>query len=46
MKEFGNVASIRRKYGVAFVEMTNNFYTHNTINNMQSGKNIITTEVV
>jgi hypothetical protein len=46
MMEFGNVASICMKYGVAFVEMTNNVYTHNTINNMQIGKNIITTEVV
>ena len=46
MKEFGSVSSICMKYGVAFVEMTNNVYTHNTINNMQIGNNIITTEVV
>ena len=46
MKEFGNVSSICMKYGVAYIEMSNNVYTHNTLNNMQLGKNIITTEVV
>jgi len=46
MNEFGKVSSLCMKYGVAFVEMTNNVYTHNTINNMQLGKNIITTEVI
>jgi hypothetical protein len=46
MKDFGNVSSVSMKYGVAYIQMTNNVYTHNTLNCMQMGKNIITTEIV
>ena len=46
MNQFGKVSSLYMKYGVAYLEMTNNVYTHNTINNMQIGKNIIRTEVI
>jgi len=46
MKEFGEVSSLSMKYGVAYIEMSNNVYTHNKKNKMQLGKNIITTEVV
>jgi hypothetical protein len=46
MNQFGKVYSLSIKYGIAYIEMSNNVYTHNTINNMQIGKNIITTEIV
>jgi|ETNvirnome_6_100_1030635.scaffolds.fasta_scaffold00364_1 hypothetical protein len=46
MKQFGDVSSLSMKYGVAYIEITNNLYTHNTLNKMQLGENIITTEVV
>jgi len=46
MNQFGKVSSLCMKYGVAYLEMTNNVYTHNTINNMQIGNNIIRTEVI
>ena len=45
MNQFGKVSSLSLRYGTAYIEMSNNVYTHNTINNMQIGKNIITTEI-
>ena len=46
MNQFGHVNSLSLKYGVAYISMENNIETHNMINNMQLGKNIISTEVV
>jgi hypothetical protein len=46
MNQFGKVSNLVIRHGVAYIEMSDNVYTHNTLNNMQIGKNIITTEVV
>jgi hypothetical protein len=46
MNQFGSVKSLYIKNGVSYIEMTDNVYTHNTLNQMQIGHNIISTEVV
>ena len=46
MNQFGSVKSLYIKNGVSYIEMTDNVYTHNTLNQMQMGHNIISTEVV
>lgn len=46
INQFGDVKSLYIRYGVSFIEMTDNVYTHNTLNQMQIGQNIISTEVV
>ena len=43
---FGKVSSIFINHGVGYFTMKNNLETHNQLNNMQIGKNIIQTLVV
>jgi len=46
MNQFGDVQSLYIKNGVSYIEMTDNVYTHKTLNQMQLGRNIISTETV
>ena len=46
MGQFGEVTSLFMKYGVGYIEMSNSVYTHEILNKMQIGENIISTEVV
>lgn len=46
LDQFGKVSLIFLNHGVGFFKMKNNLESHNQLNNMQIGKNIIQTLVV
>ena len=46
LEQFGHVSNMYINYGVAYFDMCNARETHETLNNMKLGRNIITTCVI